>query len=173
MDTGRYLPRTTISQKRYWYFRHPKIGTLKLRGAAFSAEWLEHYFFLMAEAGETVNLARVQSVYEAWSADRRPDYMVYFVGWSGGPVKIGVARDVRQRLCDLQAACPYKLEVWAAVAGSYGLERDYHMRFATYRLHGEWFERVPEILAEIDRLNGPRSSARSNEGLPHERIGVR
>jgi hypothetical protein len=32
-------------------------------------------------------------------------------------------------------------------------EKMYHRRFAHRRLHGEWFERCPEIEAEIERLN--------------------
>lgn len=33
-------------------------------------------------------------------------------------------------------------------------ERDYHARFAAHRLRGEWFAPHPDILAEIEHLNG-------------------
>jgi len=67
--------------------------------------------------------------------------LIYFIGWDGGPIKIGLADDIRVRLRTLQVACPYKLKVLAAVAGGLKREKSFHAQFAHRRLRGEWFER--------------------------------
>ncbi len=77
---------------------------------------------------------------------------VYFVGPKDGPIKIGYARRLDFRIKDLRLANAYPLEIWASVKACPSLEREYHKRFAAHRLHGEWFERCPEIEAEIARL---------------------
>jgi hypothetical protein len=81
------------------------------------------------------------------------DAFCYFIGAASGPVKIGFAVNVGRRLRDLQNACPLPLALLASVRGGQTREQAYHYRFHEFRLHGEWFERSPEILAEIDRLN--------------------
>jgi hypothetical protein len=78
---------------------------------------------------------------------------VYFVGAEEGPVKIGFSRDFHRRLAALQAASPVELRLLAVIVdASPVIERNYHSRFGRHRLHGEWFERSPEIMAEIERL---------------------
>lgn len=79
---------------------------------------------------------------------------VYFIGGELGPVKIGMASNVKRRLRDLQMASPIELAILATVEGPPLLEREYHKRFAAHRLHGEWFTRYPETEAEIALLNG-------------------
>lgn len=78
----------------------------------------------------------------------------YFVGPEGGPIKIGFASRLEYRLKDLRTMNAYPLVVHAKVFGPLTLERAYHARFAAHRLHGEWFAPHPDILAEIERLNG-------------------
>jgi len=82
---------------------------------------------------------------------------VYFVGAKDGPIKIGVANNAVNRLKSLQAASPATLSILAQTVGGQPREREYHRQFAAHRLHGEWFERHPDILAEIDRLSTPPS----------------
>lgn len=77
----------------------------------------------------------------------------YFIGGEDGPVKIGFSRFVEGRLKDMCFHSPIKLLILATVAGGRGQETAYHDKFAAHRLHGEWFERCPEIEAEIERLN--------------------
>jgi hypothetical protein len=44
-------------------------------------------------------------------------------------------------------------------AGGLHVELEYHQRFRAHHLRGEWFERCPEIEAEIERLNtSPKDS---------------
>lgn len=85
------------------------------------------------------------------NADRQG--VVYFIGYGDGPVKIGFTTDLGQRVQSLQTGCPYTIEVLASFDGTPGHEWDYHERFKKERLRGEWFNRTPEILAEIARLN--------------------
>ena len=70
---------------------------------------------------------------------------------SGGPVKIGKAKDVPSRLATLQAGCPVPLTVlktWAEVPEAF--EMRLHAAYAEHRLHCEWFAEsiLPDLLKE-------------------------
>lgn len=84
---------------------------------------------------------------------------VYFIQAPNGPIKIGRAVNVANRLRALQTSHPSGLRLLAVALGGYRFERAYHRQFAEHRLHGEWFEPHPEILAEIDRLSTPTPEA--------------
>lgn len=89
-------------------------------------------------------------------AIRRPfRCKVYFIGCETGPIKIGLSTDLGRRLASLQAGCPFPLMIMATLDGGRSDELAYHRQFAASRLHGEWFERTPAILAEIERLTTP------------------
>jgi hypothetical protein len=77
----------------------------------------------------------------------------YFIGGGNGPVKIGHSADPEARMLSFQTGHPYKLKILATRDGGVSRERAYHSQFAKHHLRGEWFERCPEILAEIERLN--------------------
>lgn len=79
--------------------------------------------------------------------------MVYFIGHIAHAIKIGIAENVAWRHRDLQACSPIKIDVLATTPGGRSAELEYHRRFAAHRLHGEWFNPHPDILAEIDRLS--------------------
>lgn len=71
---------------------------------------------------------------------------VYFIrAGEDGPVKIGVAQDVRVRLADLQVAHHEELHVINAVGGDSSAERRAHRIYAHKRLRGEWFEFCPSM----------------------------
>lgn len=98
----------------------------------------------------------------------------YFIGGEHGAIKIGRSVNVDVRLKDIQACSPIPVSVLATRKGS-SREKLYHRLFAAHRLHGEWFVRHPDILAEIDRLNqslapdpatGPRA-AHDEGGVHH------
>lgn len=78
---------------------------------------------------------------------------VYFIGSDMGPIKIGMAIDPKKRIKELQTSHPAKLEILATCPGGQPQEAAYHQQFAAHRLNGEWFERHPDILAEIERLS--------------------
>jgi hypothetical protein len=80
---------------------------------------------------------------------------VYFIqGVDGGPIKIGKANFPERRLYDLQASSPVRLRILATVAGGMRREYELHRQFKASRLHGEWFEPTPELLAEIEGHRG-------------------
>lgn len=82
---------------------------------------------------------------------------VYFIASASGPIKIGIVINPQNRLRGLQTGHHEKLELLATCAGGADQERAYHELFAAHRLQGEWFERSPAILAEIERLQkGPQ-----------------
>lgn len=82
---------------------------------------------------------------------------IYFMGWAGGPIKIGFARQLERRWQEIQVASPYPIFVWAAVTGGDTQERLYHYQFRDHRIRGEWFERCEAIETEILRLNASAS----------------
>lgn len=79
---------------------------------------------------------------------------LYMIRGGDGPIKIGISVEPEKRLKALQTGYPYPLQIVCVVEGGGAeLETAYHARFAAHRLHGEWFEPHPDILAEIERLN--------------------
>lgn len=76
---------------------------------------------------------------------------VYFVqAEGGGLIKIGWATKPAARIFNMQMYCPVRLDLLLEVVGSGQLERTLHVKFATYRRHGEWFEPAAELLELID-----------------------
>lgn len=88
--------------------------------------------------------------------DKRPAKkpVVYFVWAETGAIKIGTTGNIDLRMKSLRGQSPVPLALLATVRGNRVVERAYHARFAHARAHGEWFERCPEIEAEIARLGG-------------------
>ena len=67
---------------------------------------------------------------------------IYFIqSINGGPVKIGKAKNVQQRLLGFQIGCPVKLSVVAVYKNvDDSLENVLHNKYSEYRIHGEWFD---------------------------------
>lgn len=86
--------------------------------------------------------------------DRRHVYFAQAIG--GGPIKIGVAADVKGRLSSLQTGSPVTLHIKAVIrhAGR-AVESELHDRFGHLRSHGEWFKPAPELLAFIEENGVP------------------
>lgn len=72
---------------------------------------------------------------------------VYFIqAGDGGPIKIGVARNVRQRLRLLQVGNAHRLTLLGVHPGGVNQERRLHRLFGDARISGEWFEPTAELL---------------------------
>lgn len=89
-----------------------------------------------------------------WAWGELSECVVYFIAAvderaSESPIKIGSTRAPAIRLRELQAHCPYTLEILALARGGTAKERQYHQRFARHRLHGEWFAPAPEIVRHV------------------------
>jgi len=72
---------------------------------------------------------------------------VYFIGGEGR-VKIGFANNVAKRLKALRTSCPFELRLLASFPGKMKREREFHERFSSLRMSGEWF-RLEGALAEF------------------------
>jgi hypothetical protein len=91
---------------------------------------------------------------EAERERARRQQKVYFIGGEVGAIKIGIAVEPEKRLAELQSGSPIPLSILALAEGGREREWAYHtLLFHRHRLHGEWFERHPELMAEIDRIN--------------------
>jgi hypothetical protein len=78
---------------------------------------------------------------------------VYFVQADGrGPVKIGYASTLKDRLNGLSTAHHGTLKVLAAMRGTVLEEREMHKRFAHLRIKGEWFKMARELRNFIKSL---------------------
>lgn len=90
--------------------------------------------------------------------------MIYFIqGETGGPIKIGSSSNPWQRAADLQTGNPAKLRVLTVVPGERQDELALHARFSSLRIHGEWFEPAPALVAFID---GAVAAQRTSPPVP-------
>lgn len=77
--------------------------------------------------------------------DDRSVYLIQSI--DGGPVKIGSAFSAAARMGEIQRMSPVPLRVVATIPGGYATETALHRRFATDRLHGEWFTPSESLFA--------------------------
>lgn len=118
--------------------------------------------------GEKKKSPRVPNDPPAW---RREAYLrtgcevlVYFVEAEGvDRIKIGSTADLKKRLADLRNISPITLHLLAVVEGGVAVERTLHDRFASSRLHGEWFAASPELRALIQDIQERTKSAEALE----------
>lgn len=68
-----------------------------------------------------------------------------------GPIKIGCSAVPKSRLEAFQCWSPEKLCIMGTAKGGFADERRIHRQFDAHRLHGEWFEATPEVLAFVTR----------------------
>jgi hypothetical protein len=84
--------------------------------------------------------------------DRPPDHrfdnwtILYFIqAESGGPIKIGIARDPERRLATLQTGNPEPLVIRRQIRCSADMERRLHALFRSAHIQGEWFRPIPAL----------------------------
>jgi len=99
---------------------------------------------------------------------------VYFIQSEiGGLVKIGITKDFAYRFASLQNQCPVPLQILGTMTGDLAQESRVMARFAAYRVHGEWFEPVKDLLRYIADSTTPTDA----ESLPlsngmHQAVGT-
>lgn len=114
--------------------------------------------------------------------------LVYFMRRADGigPIKIGYSKLPEARLVAMQVWSPEILSIIASAPGTFLDEKRLHNQFGECRLHGEWFEPVPDLIAVISKtsvsgvLPGPRSSGQHiiiakmyRQGATLQEIGVK
>lgn len=105
---------------------------------------------------------------------------IYFVqAESGGPIKIGFARDVAARLKSIQTSHPEPLRCLVHIAGTMEEEQLLHKDHARFRLKGEWFkdcEAIQNLVAQArnnesaDTLPEPQARPAPPPRKPRERV---
>lgn len=101
-----------------------------------------------------------REIAKASTAKARETFVYFVQQGDGGPVKIGVAKDPRNRLADLQVGSPYPLRLLCVFRTIVAYESELHRTLRDYRLSGEWFEPHPlilgiaEVLHSVAKYNG-------------------
>ena len=77
---------------------------------------------------------------------------LYFIrAGKDGPIKIGRSVSPRSRLAQLQTASPHQLHLIGVLRGAGAQECEWHGRYAFFRMAGEWYEAIPELVGHIER----------------------
>lgn len=98
---------------------------------------------------------------------------VYFIADMGAKrVKIGVAKDVRARLAQLQAANASELKFLGCLAGAQGLERELHGWLHADRTRGEWFAPSADLMRLIYAAHKAATGRAMGEEGPTIRRGT-
>jgi len=86
---------------------------------------------------------------------------VYFIACDNRFVKIGFARNVVERLAELQTGCPFKLRIIGELPGvAPSMESVFHEVLSQLRFRGEWFELTDRLRLMIHEINsGARPDA--------------
>ena len=81
-----------------------------------------------------------------------PDTQIYFIQMCPpiGPIKIGIAKDIKNRLLSLQTGSPYDLKLLYYFNGDINYEKELHRYWDYYRMNGEWFHPCDGILKFIE-----------------------
>jgi hypothetical protein len=128
-----------------------KVRKLVDAGRIEAAE--EQYRIELTAAMMGISVASYRKQYGATIEEerrKRGEAIVYFIARSdwpedGEPVKIGIARDVDQRLRNLQTGSPEDLFLIGTMVGGKAAERDIHRRFHECHIRGEWFRMCPAL----------------------------
>jgi hypothetical protein len=79
--------------------------------------------------------------------------LIYFLhNPRGKAVKIGVSGAPHLRIRVLRTASPDHLEFLGSVPGEAPEEAELHVKFAAYRIRGEWFRDDPFVLSTIETI---------------------
>jgi len=113
--------------------------------------WPKKPLLLPPARPKPVHRSLVQDAHEVADTYTGQD-VCYFIGGDKGPIKIGTSSKVERRLRGLQAASPVLLKILAVAPGGKAREYTYHLEFAHWRLHYEWFFRHSEITSTIKIL---------------------
>lgn len=96
---------------------------------------------------------------------------VYFVQKGDvGPVKIGFAKDVRQRCNGLQTSSEQRLCLLGVIPGTPALEKKIHAELRHHRLSGEWFCPAPDVLLRANAGDVQHFALRQTRPKPPSKL---
>lgn len=116
--------------------------------------------------------------FAAAQADRDAKTHVYFVE-GAGLVKIGFATSPIGRFYSMLTCSPVPLSLLASMPGGPPAENRIHIKFASDRVHGEWFRRseaLDAVIAAAPHQYGPElqnrlAAQRHDRGPRSKRVG--
>ena len=95
--------------------------------------------------------------------------MVYLIS-DGTYTKIGVARNPKRRLVDLQTGSVVPLRLLGSIQGSFALEKQLHERYQKRRVRGEWFQLSPHEIASILQIEARPPISSTSDSLTFEEV---
>src|SRR5690348_10894187 len=92
---------------------------------------------------------------------------IYVIGREDdiGPIKIGFSGEPKFRLKSFQVGSPHKLKIIGTMPAKFRVEAVMHTRLEAHRLHGEWFDRVPEVMETVEAIRRYVSHEEAIQGL--------
>jgi hypothetical protein len=103
---------------------------------------------------------RCREHYQAYKDHHGANRSVWFIYAIKAPnnlIKIGRAKNPKERLASLQIGSPVKLELLACVKARWSLEGQLHKLLAAYRSHGEWFKPHDSVLQVVELIADQRT----------------
>jgi hypothetical protein len=98
-------------------------------------------------------IALLESKIEKIERNATGKQQIYIIADSSGHIKIGVALEPFNRLCELQTANSNELKLIKvfSVTDPTKIENKLHGKYNRYRVRGEWFDMPPTKLMELFR----------------------
>lgn len=84
----------------------------------------------------------------------RPGFVYFFHAPTTNRIKIGYSLNPTGRLADILTSTPESVVDLGHIRAAYRDEKALHQRFGHIRVHREWFEATPELLAYIKEAAG-------------------
>lgn len=81
----------------------------------------------------------------------RPCFVYFVQAGAGGRIKIGISRNVQNRLTKMRTDAAESLILLAVVPGDRAKEQSLHSALGAHRSNGEWFHPHADVLAAITR----------------------
>lgn len=84
-------------------------------------------------------------------------YLIACHGHSATYVKVGMTRNLKRRISEIQTGCPFQIANAFAISSEYweetkGLEKLLHMLLRQQRLRGEWYEGTEAFFSILDAV---------------------
>lgn len=76
---------------------------------------------------------------------------IYFIQRDDGPIKIGLSKNVANRLATLATASANELKLLGAVPGDKKTEAKIHRQLRDFRMNREWFRPCDEVISLIEQ----------------------
>jgi len=118
------------------------------------SQWFEHYVFRTVYHNPAWKLKK-QLTQKAKEKAHHITNIYFIQAGIGGPIKIGRAINIQERINQHQPSCPYKLNLIHAIYDVKStFEKHLHNKYKKYRLHGEWFSE--KILNDLTLKHGAK-----------------